>query len=100
MNEMNATMVSGEPDMMRNITNGKYAPLAITILGILGAFSVFEYFDKVDKGMKLGYNTSVKSNKYGEIWFTKSSNDIESEKVEISETANNNLANHLPKECK
>ena len=56
---------------MKNIINSKCAPLAITVVSILSAFTIFEYFDKADKCMELGYNSSVKSSKYGEIRFIK-----------------------------
>lgn len=93
MNEINAVKAGMESDMMRNILNCKYAPLAITVFGILGSLAIFEYFDKAGKGMELGYNTSMKSNKYGELCFTKSSDYSKPENDKTYETTNSNLEN-------
>ena len=36
-----------------------------------GAYGVKRYFDNVDKAMERGYNTTLRSDKYGEMRFTR-----------------------------
>lgn len=60
-------------EVIKEVVNSPYAPLAIVTIGILGAFVIFEYFEKVDKGMEHGYNISAISKNHGTISFTQNS---------------------------
>ena len=58
-------------EVIKEVVNSPYTPLAIVTIGILGAFVTFEYFEKAGKGIEHGYNISAISKNHGTISFTK-----------------------------
>lgn len=56
----------------------------LLLISLVGAYGVKRYFDSADKAMEHGYNTTVKSPKYGEMKFERN-HETEAEKAQAAD---------------